>query len=40
MHAEKQDGEAEYIWLDWLKYGWNRGNRVLYLYLCIYINSL
>jgi len=40
MHAGRQDGEAKYIWLDWLKYEQNRGNRVSYVYLCVFVNSL
>lgn len=40
IHGRKQDGEAEYIWLDWLTYGWNRGNRMFYVYLCTFVNSL
>lgn len=33
IRERKQDGEAEYIWVDWLKYGGNEGNNILYKYL-------
>lgn len=38
MHAEKQDGEAEYIWLDWLKYGWNQGEQG-FISISVYIHK-